>query len=467
MIASQSQSQSPSNINFNESLHIDGQKQSVGEIIAEMNKVENLHLKKLRIADCLYKSANPNLSAIANILPNLKHSLESLTICNSVINLVDAKTIADFIIGSTLKKFKLSSHGILNPTSIIMIDLIKLSSIQKLEICGFYIRKEEASFIAKMLKSVQLVELSLTKCHLDTHAFLMIIDAVKHSALKVLNLKCVKNKMNMNTFADHVANLADCITNSSLTKLSLFNTSFKPTVRSVDERPALIAAIQKSSLRSLNMLGTQIFFDIKDVIDIVARSQITKFTFDNEQFDSKAMVRFIDAVRIKDGFKNICLNKTFSDDQLLVAICNLIENSALTHLDLNCCYLSDDQWGAILASIKRSGISSFGFTGNYLNIERTHAICDLLEHHNIQKMHVYDVPDNILRAILPSVQQSSLIKFTFCKSIVRNEDVCARAYAYGHVPDGNVRNEIKDFVSRQKRISNSSRQMKSARTHAY
>lgn len=420
----------------------------VNATIRGLHETKNLCLKKLSFVNFEKRFDFASLSTI----PNIRESLRTLTLRYGHIFPGAALHIANFITGSSLKKITLANHKV-NADSgglVITINSIALAPIRKLKLCRLCIQKSEAEGIVRALENAPLIKLSLIGCTFRDGALALIIGAIKTSNLLTLKLESARN---MNR--EEMMALIDCVERSKLIKLSLRSTDFAFGVLPI----TLAASIQKSTIRTLNVLHSPLFIRVADIVGAIQNSHscITKFKFDQLTFSAKNKIEIMNAIKGNTAFRNISFARAPLTDQLFTNICDLVEHSSATCLDLSCCYLSGEQMSTVIDRVKRSSISSLNLSRNCFNDQAVVSICDLLENYNLRKINIDGITHEMLLVILPSINRSELTKF------VR----CSYAYCYdskwNKTQDDNMWANIKKFTTEQKNILKTSRKMKSAR----
>lgn len=384
--------------NINEELYLSGTILGADKIVTEMNKEENLHFDKLRLtnfdSDCI--------SALANAPAHLKCNLRCFAMCEGVVrsDSPSARIIVDFIAGSKLSKLEIL-RGTVPDTALAMIIDATQSSLCHIKLERHYIGTATVRAIINLLDRSSLVKLSFFSCTFEDNAIASMMEAIKRSNLKVLILSCTH-------FVDaEMIALVNCVLHSRLTKLSLCGSSFDGKIGF-----ALIEAIVQSSLKTLDARAVPFLQRFDIINDVILNSNITKFKFNRWQLGPEENVILFDSIKQRNLFKYISFSYVRFNDQLLSKLCNLLENSHLTSIDLHYCSLSSADLGTIINSIKKSSITSFYYS-DCLNAGHTLIIRDMLEHCDLTKLKLIcsDYINGTISALLPSIKKSSLIKF--------------------------------------------------------
>lgn len=427
------------NFNNTSKLRLNGNKQSIGAMIQAVKT--NVRAKKLYLTQV-------NDEIISAILHLLLDS-QSLTIYNSRICSDGAQSIINFIPSATLKKLKISKTKMEPNASVFatIIGAINGSSIHKLSVSEQYVDTNEVAAIIGAIKGSQLIKLSLIECTFCEGGLPAILDAIKHPTLQTLNLKFLD--------FDNAAltTLTDCIEHSSLTKLSLRGANFgtamlaanKHTTSATHDRSMLFAAIQRSSLCTLDTRDTEIFCDISDVKNVIGHSCITKFKFNRNLFQNGEIISLLDVMKQNPAYEYLSLANIRLSIPSLITIYDLMKGSNLFHLNLSYCWLNENQLCEIIALIKKSSIVSLNI--NILSTKVLLAMCDLLENHDLKKINIERASNKMLRLMLPSIKASSLIKCKLSSCI-----------------DDDVRTAIRIATTTQTNILKGSRRIKSARS---
>lgn len=418
---------------FKEKLCVDARALGFDAMTKEMIKEENMHIKKLSFTN--FYEIIPDF----NTCPNF--NLEIFSMRRSHIYTNSARVIARCIAGSALLKLKLQSElADYAPLSIIMTAINK-SCLKKIELKRIDIRMDEARHIIDAVRTSQLMKLSFTSCIFGEGVLLLILEAIKVSTLKILIFNRTHPQINN---CEAIA-IIECINNRALTKLSLDNILFPE-----DHRSAITQAIHYSSLTHLSVLKTPLFGNIVDVIKLIENVRTEKFSFDNAKFSIDEKIMINDAAKRNNAFRYISFRGEHFVDRLMVSVCDLLENSFITSLNLNACNLNGAQISTIIGSIKKSSVVSLNLDGSDWNNAAVRALCDLLETHPLAKL-TFDIEsfEYVNRmAIINSIRVSSLIKLN----------------TYANPVHVGMETEARAIIKQQKNISKRFQRTKSARS---
>lgn len=384
---------------FNESLTINNEELDAKAIIRELSKAENLQLKKLALINV--KADTICISEMLNLLSNLKCSLVTLSIRSKGMNSADTQTIADCIISNNTVLTKLELAGNIVWTT--MIASTQSSLLQKLSLKRQCIIADTALAIAAAVTNQRLTELSFVQCSFQEGSIELIMAAIKVSAVSTLILE------DISFGEDDAIAVLDCITQSKLTKLSLYDSrsNFLCAAEGVIEN-----AVRASSLTTLDGRKSLFFRDTKTIIGIIKFSSVTKFKFDQNGFTSEDSMEIIDAIKDRPDFRIIPMFGMSFTNEILAKVCDLLKSSVgLTQLDLSNCYLAMGSTVAIINSTKESSITSINFGSNYINRKAIHDICSLLENCVVKKIKFIGLTSTTIDFMLPSIKASALIKF--------------------------------------------------------
>lgn len=427
-------------LKYNEELYLDGGTQSINAIIKELNAEENLYLEKLFISN--FKDGN--IATISDLLTNLSGTLSVLAIHQSYMCQDDAQAIANFIEQSVLSTLELFECYVEDEQMITIMGSLARAPLSQLKLGRVWIEEREAQGIIEAMNQASLSKLSFDSCDFGEDALILLVNAIKTSTLQTLILD------NVELTDDEVSAIADCIAQSSLVKLSLRNIAYdiENECKPKDNRRAMGKAIMKSSIQILNLDGSGICATAKQTMHLMAHSQITNF--DISYHTGEEQLIFIELIKKNPSITKIIWNceHASTDDQLLTKMCELIENATLVAINLHCRQCSNEQFIKICDAIKRSSISSLCLTDCEFDAEQMLTICDLLEHHNLKKLHINNLTNDIVAAILFSIKLSSLIKFNMEWPTISDD----------------VRYEINEHLRQQRNISNSFHKTKSARS---
>lgn len=433
---------------FNKRLIVRG---NAGRIMHEMSKAENAHLEKLSFVSISRGTIYELAIASSSFLTNLRSSLQTLSIQHSSICLDDARIVVDCIAGNdareTLTKLELEGNmGNAGWATIVGAVAIGSSSLQKLSLKKQHIYTEKALIICDAIKNSHLVELSFVDCTFEEDAVVLIMGVIGDSTIETLILEqtCFCKQA--------IIAIIDCIAKSKLTKLSLRDTSFGRKVLDGYKIFSIVGAVQKSSLKTLDVRESQFCEYAEDIIAIIKFSSVTKFKFDYATFSCEISVEAIDAIKGRVDFRNISMRWANITDELLAKLCDLLENSSatLTELDLSWSDMSDTQMMTIINAVHASSITSIIFDTNCAREDIIiFAICKLLEGCNIRKIRMDKLTGATMDTLLPWIKQSSLTKF--------------KMHDWSSI-NKNVREVIRETLKEQRRIANSSYRIKSART---
>lgn len=379
---------------------LNGRKASLDTIIAKMCE-ENVYLKTLHLAN--FGAGLP--SAVIDALVHLDHNLGSLIMTNCVVWSNDVQSISNFVKALNLSKIKISYNSMAFST---IIEATAQSFLRELILDSVRIEEGTAMNIIAFLKKQSLVKLSFFGCEFENDTFILIMDAIKKSTLKILILNLVT------LHDDRIIAFTDCVINSKLTKLSIHNLS-----ASINNFNFIVETIKASSLKTLDARYMLKFKEFNTVKNLICNSNITKFKFSHAEFSPEEKMELIDLMQERHRLTNISFYETRFTDELLTKVCDLLENphSRLTSLDLSRCKFTDAGLNKMIASIKSSSITSLNLSGYvqmrgplYFDIL---IICDLLENHYLEKLKLcfVDCTNEIMNLMLPSIMKSSLIKF--------------------------------------------------------
>lgn len=429
--------------NIDEELCLDGLAlealSDIDTIIAEMDKAD-LCIKKISIT-------NFNRSFIFELAPIFSHaqlyeSLECLSICSCVIRLKDAELISSFIKG-TINRLKLEivRSNIRDNALSIIIDAAKQSQVRTLIFRHIWIQESDTKAIISFLELSTLVKLSFSRCAFQTGVLCLIMGAIEKSTLATLILNYVH-------FNDGELNaLVNCIANSKLTKLSLVSASGL-----AFNKCAIVEAIKKSSLQTLNVRAAQMFTSANVLNDIILFSNVTKFKFGQPLLTFDEKTTLIVSIQRSHHIEYLCFKSIYFNNQSLTVICNLLERSHITNLELSYCELCEAELSELIAAIKKSSITYLDASAFCSKGKNIPIICDLLENCRIEKLKLAftDCTNEMMATMLPSIMRSSLIKFDI--------DRCSNV-------DVSTRNTIKRALRARKQNLISGYKMKSARLH--
>lgn len=384
---------------MNNELYLNGTTLDMHAIIKEMQSAENLCAKKI----ALISFKKGIIRTISDFLSKFK--LETLLVCFSTICLDDALAIADFISGSKLLTLELLHSTFKSDALLTIINATKVCRLQKIILVGCTIRMDEAKAIADTIIASRMIKLSFSHCSFQTETLPLILCAVKESTLQTLVLKNI-------IFNDEdIAAITDCITNANdtLIKLSLAHST---TIS--DKKTAITEAICNSSLKIVDIQQTPFCSNIGDILKVIEHSRVEKFEFDQSNFTIEEMKLIMDAIKRNPSFKHISLAGVTMSDHVLTLLCDLLENSSLT--SLYGCDLSTAQLHELVASIKNSSITALGLRSINTSADWNWDMPDvhaLLKCHNLVKLNLCfaEMTNKIIRAMLPSIKDSSLIKF--------------------------------------------------------
>lgn len=352
------------------------------------------------------------IPAISNLLPDLKSSLETLSIQGNFMGLEDTQTIIERIISNNTVLIKLElvqSNNSLGWTLswFTIINAARSSLLQKLSLKGRHISIDIARTICDLMKQSYLIELSFTQCSFQKGTIVLIMTAINSSAVVTLILE------SSSFDEEDIIAIAGCISISKLTKLSLFGAKTKDSAYLEICMSMIADAVRRSSLETLDGRNSSFFGNAESIIDIIKFSSVTKFNFTHTKFSSAESIAIIDAIKGRSDFRIIPMSDTRFTNEILIKVCDLIKSSHVHAyiLDLSNCGLNEAQSAAVIASMKGSHITYLNFRSNYINREVRYAICDMLENCIIKKIEFIGLANTSINLMLPSIEKSALIKF--------------------------------------------------------
>lgn len=380
----------------------------------------NLHAEK--IIEKLSKEKYARIKKLSFIAPNLK--------------LID--TISDL-----LSKFSLTILCVCRSTEhdvlFALMDSINGHFLQKIDLQRCCIGTSEITAILTVATTSPITKLAFSACTFQNDALSVILAAVQKSTVCALALIHTE-------FTDGETNaIIDMISSNTLIKLSLNYSSF-----SHDQVPNIMQAVHNSSLQNFDARQTSLFNNVSDVAKLIEHVNI--FKFDQSTFDIEEQIAIINVMMRNSSFVYAHFDCTNISNDLLDAMCNLLENSSLTKLDLKYDAQPRLKCGAqsrkIIDAIKKSHITSLKLTTIDNKLISVDAICDLIENHILVKLNLYccSMTDKTIRSMLPFIKKSSLTKFnSYFGSVTKDTLV-----------------EIDEALIAQKKISNRFNKMKSA-----
>lgn len=322
-----------------------------------------------------------------------------------------------------------------------MTDLFQNFNLRQVTFQHCSICSEGGCIIANFIAQSNLDTVEFWNC--DVHdAWVVIMGAITRSSLRSL-------AVSYGSFdEEETMAFIDCIEKSSLIKLYLSENAFAP----IASENASANAPTQSSIQSLILDRTD-FPGInanETITNLIVHHCLTHLEIIDYHIEVEEITEIASAIKCNHAFKKIAFSSAPLHSEHSNIICDLIENSALTHIKLRNAALCDDQVASICASIKGSAIVSLDLESNCITAGGVKALCDLLVHGNLQKLNVSfnGLDDEVIRSMLPSIEKSSLIKFGMTSFFVASEDTKRR---------------IEGILSVQKNILNRFAGTKSAR----
>lgn len=339
-----------------------------------------------------------------------KYNLEILTLAQDFLSLGAAHAVANFIADVPLLKLELlgCNRNFGAPITII-IGSIDKSLLQTLNLSDAYIKEKDAKAIVNLMVSPHLTKLSFIRCKFECNAQVAIFSAIKRSSIKTLILDWA-------TFDDEgTIIIADCIAHSKLTKLSLFAVSFAFSKQHMVLEAIKQSSIKTLDVRG--HIGKSIFSNFDTINDLILHKcePITKFKFSQHTFNTQKRIAIIDSIQGNCSSEHIHFDDKNLSAELLTKICEALEDKRrhLKSFDLYCALLSSASLIKIFDSIKRSSITFLDIVDFAANPACISHIYDLLENYNLEKLGITVINVNqTMKQILPAMQKSSLIKFS-------------------------------------------------------
>lgn len=382
-----------------EKLYLDGENSNTEVPHArDLQFLEELHITKF----------DEIIPLISELLPKLPH-LNTLSICHSVVTMDSAQTIANFIANSTLLKFELLQCRIEDDPFVLLMNSIEKSSLRTLNFSNYCSMDAKIMAIVDVLKKSSLTKLSFVWCEFEHDGLIIMMRAIEESKLKTLILK------NACFDGTACAIVAGCIGRSKLTKLSLRSTTFNE-----NEPHVILNAIKRSSLKILDVRNvSNLSFDA--INHLILHKNFTKFRFSERSFSTRQRRALIDSIQENSSLEHIhfdghCGSKrNIFTDQLVTKMCDLLRAPRFKSLYFDSCSLPNTMptFKRIIDAIKCTSIVSLKFSGGPYIEEMMIIVRDLLENYQFEKLKLFGLAnaDADVEQILPSIRQSSIIKF--------------------------------------------------------
>lgn len=419
-----------------EKLYLNGNDPSSTEIPEDSSFLKALYITNLEKI----------IPLVTELLPKLSN-LIVLSINRSIMTADIASIIANFVAKSHLLKLELLGSAKRNDPLISIINSIEQSSLRTLNFSALSFPNETTIIIATALENhlLSLTKLSFTKCDFnrdannDCNGLILMMNVIKRSKLETLILCDViffDGEKTMDKDNRAAMAIADCIANSALIKLSLRSTPFTK-----NEQHVIFDAIMHSSLKTLDVRGCSTLCDFNAINYLILKQNLTKFKFRFSKLNCTIEERYarldalLDAIQENHSLQNIFLdsddNGEIFPDQFITKMCDLLKNPRFKSFGLDYRSLSDVALQSIIDAIKQSSITSLEFDGQKTKDEHIMMVRDLLENYHFDKLRLNPrcFADKIIEQILPSIQQSSIIKF--------------RIYNY----NGRVRNKLQHEIA--------------------
>lgn len=412
--------------NFNKEFCIWGDYDN--EIMDCVHKIKHFPLKKL----CFNDIGAITVHNIFCTFENLSAHLKNLVL---ILDGINAGT-ADAIIGliPSLVSLSLQYCEIQSTELIAIIDSIKQSGLQTLNLEAIRIEENTTKALIDCIKCSRLSSFSLGSCSFDaSNAFESNSDAEQARAQSQSHLASIINSIVHShslqilfldgiTFdIEEMAAISNCIKNSSLTTLSLRACTFFD-----DKIITIVEAVQQSLIRTL-VLDDSFFCDnITDVTTCIEKSCVTKFIFGDRkrQYDCAEMITIANLMRT-NTLLSFGLYRATIDDDALSIMCDAISVSTLTTIKISDCNLSGPQIICICDSIAKSHVTSLDLSAGHFDITSITAVCYLIANSNLKKLKLRscELTDEFVGIMLESIRESELIKFDINYNFELTKDV--------------------------------------------
>lgn len=366
------------------------------------------NIKDVSFLKELYIMNADKVPTVPQLLSNLSN-LSTLSINGGVITEDVVRAIANLVTNTQLLKLELLGCTITNRALVLIINSIPQSSLRTLNFYNIFIANDAMTAMVNVLERSSLTKLSFSMCRFG-HDLLILIDAIKKSNLQTLFLDFVYFRVNATTC------IADCIAKSSLIKLSLCGAIFIET-----EPDMILCAIKQSHLKTLDVRCVSGLKNFRAINDLMLHCPFTKFKFDEYTLDVDEWHTLLDSMKKNSFLEHISFRgKAKFHDLLTTKVCDLLTNPRFKSFELDYRSLPNTELHTIMDAIKQSSITSLKFSTQYSENNSMMMIYDLMEKYHFKKLKFFDFENETIDKILPSIQQSSITKFSIesdCTSI--------------------------------------------------
>lgn len=350
---------------------------------------------------------------ISNTLDNIK-MLDQIQKQDLVLRKVvfDRASFTDYVNGQLRHLEKITFMFARHDELVLPLDLFMASPVRTLKICGLKFNLKKARTLVSFMQAMQLNKLWFDQCYFDENALRLIVDTIKESTLRCLCLDYVAIR------DEKIMIVADCVTNSKLTKLSAHNIGF------ANVRPLMNSLVNvKSTIQILDWRHNNFYDTHLPFVDYLKHAELTKLYVDFYSYD-RGTIQTMDAIRENACIKraHIYINRSNlnTEGDLFDTLCDLVKyNSHLTHLTLRIYYLDKANLIKLIDALNDAPLTlsylSLDLSANKIDCEIISIICTLLERHNLHKLNLNRVQlnDKLLQPMLTLIKGSMLIKFNF------------------------------------------------------